>query len=334
MRAFEIRSGGGIDGLALVERPRRQPGPGEVLVRVAAVALNYRDLLNVKDPDGRGLALPRIPCSDAAGEVLAVGPGVAAVRPGDRVMSCFFQAWEAGRIGPAAMASALGGAIDGVLAEEVVLREAGVVPAPASLSLAAAATLPCAGLTAWHALIESGRLLPGETVLCLGTGGVSIFALQLAAALGARPIVVSSSATKLERARALGAWAVVDRTREPDWEREVLRLTGGEGVDHVVEVGGAGTLARSVAATRVGGHVALIGVLEAGRIDPTPIMRKSIRLQGIYVGSKAMLQAFARAVEALGLEPVIDRRFPFEEARAAFRALEAARHFGKIVIEL
>lgn len=334
MRAFEIRSSGGIDALALVERPRRQPGPGEVLVRVAAVALNYRDLLNVKDPDGRGLALPRIPCSDAAGEVLTVGPGVTRVAPGDRVISCFFQAWEAGPITPEAMASALGGAIDGVLAEEVVLREAGVVPAPASLSPAAAATLPCAGLTAWHALIESGGLRPGETVLCLGTGGVSIFALQLATALGARPIVVSSSAAKLERARALGAWAVVDRTKEPDWEREVLRITGGDGVDHVVEVGGGGTLARSLTATRVGGHVALIGVLEAGRIDPTPIMRKSIRLQGIYVGSKTMLQAFARAVEALGLEPVIDRRFPFEEARAAFRALEAARHFGKIVIEL
>ncbi len=303
-------------------------------MRVAAVALNYRDLLNVRDPDGRGIALPRIPCSDCAGEVVAVGPGVTRVRPGDRVISSFFQAWEAGPITPDAMASALGGAVDGVLAEEVILRESGVVRAPEGLSPAAAATLPCAGLTAWHALVESGRLRAGETVLCLGTGGVSIFALQIARAMGARPIVVSSRAEKLARAEALGAWRSIDRTREPDWEQAALRLTDGRGVDHVVEVGGAGTLSRSITATRVGGHVALIGVLEAGRVDPTPIMRKSIRLQGIYVGSRAMLEAFVRAVEATRLEPVIDRTFPFAEAPRAFHALEAAGHVGKIVIEL
>lgn len=333
MRAFEIRRPG-IDGLTLVERPRPRPGPGEVLVRVAAVALNYRDLLNVQDPLARGIALPRVPCSDAAGEVLAVGPGVTAVHPGQRVLSCFFQAWEAGPIGARAMASALGGAIDGVLAEEVLLREGGVVPIPGELDWAEAATLPCAGLTAWHALFESGRLRPGETVLCLGTGGVSIFALQLAAAAGARVIVVSSSPAKLERARGLGAWATVDRSAEPEWERRVLELTSGEGVDHVVEVGGAGTLARSIAATRPGGHIALIGVLADGRIDPTPVMRKSIRLQGIYVGSRVMLEAFGRAVAATGLRPVIDRRFPFEEAATALEALRAARHVGKLVIEL
>lgn len=333
MHAWQIRSPG-IEGLTLVERPAAQPGPGEVLVRVAAVALNYRDLLTVRDPLGRGIALPRVPCSDAAGEVLAVGPGVTGVRPGERVASCFFQAWEAGPISPEAMASALGGAIDGVLARTVVLREAGVVPIPGHLNAAEAATLPCAGLTAWHALVESGRLQPGETVLCLGTGGVSMFALQLAALAGARPILVSSSPAKIERVRALGAVATIDRTAEPEWERAVLRLTDGRGVDHVVEVGGAGTLARSIAATRPGGHIALIGVLTGGQIDPAPIMRKSIRLQGIYVGSRRMLRALCRAVETAGLAPVVDRRYRFEEAPEALRALAAGQHLGKIVIEL
>jgi len=333
MRAFEIRKPG-FDGLRLVERPRLQPGPGEVLVRVRAVALNYRDIAILRDPLARGIALPRIPCSDGAGEVIAVGPGVGRVRPGDRVISCFFQAWEAGPIGPEAMASALGGAIDGVLAEEVVLREGGVTLAPSHLDFAEAATLPCAALTAWHALVESGRLRPGETVLCLGTGGVSLFALQIARLCGAQPILVSSSPAKLERVAALGAAATVDRGTRPDWEKAVLELTRGRGVDHVVEVGGGGTLTRSIEATRIGGHVALIGILAGGTVDPTPIMRKSIRLQGIYVGSRAMQAAMVRAFEAAELRPVVDRRFRFEEAPEAFRALKRAEHVGKIVIEL
>ncbi|MCX7629681.1 MAG: NAD(P)-dependent alcohol dehydrogenase [Geminicoccaceae bacterium] len=333
MRAWEIRRPG-IDGLVQVERPAPRPGPGEVLVRVAAVALNYRDLATVRDPLSRGIALPRVPCSDGAGVVLAVGPGASRVKPGDRVISCFFQAWEAGAITPEAMGSALGGPIDGVLAEEVVLREGGVTLAPAHLSFAEAACLPCAALTAWHALVESGGLRPGETVLCLGTGGVSVFALQIARLLNAQPIVVSGSPAKLERAAALGAAAKIDRSAVPEWEKAVSELTRGRGVDHVVEVGGGGTLARSIAATRVGGHIALIGILAAGTVDPTPIMRKSIRLQGIYVGSRAMQEAMVRAFEAAELRPVIDRRFRFEEATDAFRALERAQHFGKILIEL
>lgn len=333
MRAFEIRRPG-IDGLVPVERPRPQPGPGQVLVRIAAVSLNYRDLAIVHDPNGRGIALPRIPCSDGAGEVVAVGPGVTRVRPGDRVISCFFQGWEAGPISAEAMASALGGAIDGVLAEEVVLREGGVTLAPDHLDFAEAATLPCAALTAWHALVESGRLAPGQTVLCLGTGGVSCFALQIARLAGAQPILVSSSPAKLERVAALRAAATVDRSARPDWEKAVLELTRGSGVDHVVEVGGGGTLARSIEATRVGGHIALIGILAGGAVDPTPVMRKSIRLQGIYVGSRAMQEAMVRAFAAAELRPVIDRRFRFEEAPDAFRALERAQHVGKLVIEL
>lgn len=333
MRAWELRRPG-IDGLTLVERAPPRPGPGEVLVRIAAVSLNYRDLAIVRDPISRGIALPRIPCSDAAGEVLAVGPGVTRVAPGDRVMSCFFQAWEAGPITPQAMASALGGPIDGVLAEEAVLREGGLTPIPSHLSFAEAASLPCAALTAWHALVESGRIRPGETVLCLGTGGVSAFAVQIARLAGGQPIVVSSSAAKLERAGPLGAAATIDRSTRPDWEKAVLELTRGVGVDHVVEVGGGGTLARSIEATRVGGHIALIGILAGGQIDPTPIMRKSIRLHGIYVGSRVMQEAMVRAFEAAELRPLVDRRFRLEDARDAFRALERAEHMGKIVIEL
>lgn len=303
-------------------------------MRIAAVSLNYRDLAIARDPLARGIALPRVPCSDGAGEVIAVGPGVTRFRPGDRVMSCFFQRWGAGPITPEAMASALGGPIDGVLAEEVVSSEDGLTPIPAHLSSAEAATLPCAALTAWHALVESGRLRPGETVLCLGTGGVSLFAIQIAKLAGARPILVSSSQAKLERVAALGPAATVDRSARPDWEKAVLELASGAGVDHVVEVGGGGTLARSIEATRIGGHVALIGILQGGAIDPTPIMRKSIRLQGVYVGSRVMQEAMVRAFAAADLRPVIDRRFPFEEAPDAFRALERAEHVGKIVIEL
>ncbi|MEJ5231946.1 MAG: NAD(P)-dependent alcohol dehydrogenase [Geminicoccaceae bacterium] len=333
MRAYEIRRPG-MDGLRLVERPRPQPGPGEVLVRIRAVSLNYRDLAILRDPLARGIALPRLPCSDGAGEVLAVGPGVTRFRPGDRVISCFFQAWEAGAIDAAAMASALGGPIDGVLAEEVLLREGGLTRLPTHLDFAEAATLPCAALTAWHALVESGRLRPGETVLCLGTGGVSLFAVQIARLVGAQPVLVSGSPAKLERVARLGAAATVDRSVRPDWEKAVLELTRGVGVDHVVEVGGGGTLARSIEATRIGGHVALIGILAGGTVDPTPIMRKSIRLHGIYVGSRAMQEAMVRAFEAAELRPLIDRRFRFEEASEAFRALERAEHVGKIVIEL
>ncbi len=333
MRAWEIRKPG-IEGLVCVERSTPRPGPGEVLVRVLAVSLNYRDLATVRDPISRGIALPRIPCSDAAGEVVAVGPGVSRVKPGDRVISCFFQGWEAGPITAEAMQSALGGPIDGVLAQEVVLRESGVTPFPSHLTFAEAATLPCAALTAWHALIEGGRVKPGETVLCLGTGGVSIFALQIARLVGAQPIVISAHAGKLERVLDLGAAVTINRSVFPEWQKEVLAFTHGRGVDHVVEVVGGANLARSIEATRIGGQIALIGILESGGIDPTPIMRKSICLRGIYVGSRVMQEAMVRAFEACELRPVIDRSFRFEEVREAFSFLERAHHFGKIVIDL
>jgi NADPH:quinone reductase-like Zn-dependent oxidoreductase len=332
MRAYEIVSDGGIDALKLAERPTPEPGPGEVLVRMRASALNYRDLLTVTDPVGRNLPYPRIPNSDGAGEVLAIGPGVTRFAVGDRVAGCFFQRWEDGDITADGMASALGGTMDGVLAEEVVLSERGLVEIPDHLSFAEASTLPCAALTAWNGLVEKGRLMAGDTVLCIGTGGVSMFGLQIARLHGARAVVISSSDEKLERARAMGAWATINYRTMPDWKKGVLEATGGRGVDHVLEVGGAGTLPRSIASTRIAGHLALIGVLTGGEISPALIFRNSLRVSGIYVGSRAMFERMNRAVAAAELRPVIDRTFSFDDARAAFHHLKAAGHFGKVVI--
>lgn len=332
MRAWQINSHDGVDALECVERESREPGPGEVRLRVRASSINYRDLATVRDPASRNLPLPRIPNSDAAGEVVAVGPGVTEVAVGDRVASCFFQDWEDGPCTETAMASALGGALDGVLAEEVVLRARGVVPIPDHLGFEEAATLPCAALTAWNALVGAARVKAGDTVLLLGTGGVSVFALQFARLLGARAIITSSSDDKLARARDMGAWRTVNYTTHPDWEKQVLDMTGGLGVDAVVEVGGAGTLERSIAAVRVAGTIALIGVLTGGEINPVMIMRKSIRLQGIYVGPRRMFRDMNRAIACHGLKPVIHQTFPFDEAPQAFHAMARAGHFGKLVV--
>lgn len=334
MKAWQIAGQGGIDGLRLAEMPVADPGPGEIRVRMRANSINFRDLGIIRDPGSRGIPLPRIPNSDGAGEVVAVGPGVTGLAVGDRVASCFFQDWEDGECSPAAMASALGGAVEGVLAEEAVLKARGVVPIPDHLDFAEAACLPCAALTAWRALVDVGRVKAGDTVLLLGTGGVSIFALQFSVLMGARVILTSSSDAKLERARALGAWKTVNYRTTPDWESTVTDLTDGRGVDLTVEVGGAGTLAKSVLATRVAGTVALIGVLTGGQVDPVAIMRKSITLQGVYVGSRRLFADMNRAIATAGLRPVIDRRIPFAEAPEAYRAMEAAGHFGKIVIEM
>ena len=333
MRAWQIVGEGGIDALEPVERPSPEPAPGQVKVRVRANSINYRDLNTVRAPARMGLAFPRIPNSDGAGDVTAVGAGVSGIAAGDRVAGCFFQNWAAGEVSAAVMASAQGGALDGMLAEEVVLDADGVVPVPAHLDHADAATLPCAAVTAWHALVEKGGLKAGDTVLLLGTGGVSIFALQFCTLMGARAIVTSKSDDKLARARAMGAWRTINYAGTPDWSSAVKDFTGGGGVDHVVEVGGGGTLAQSVEAVCIGGHVAMIGVLTRGTVDPTPILRKSIRLNGVYVGSRDMFLAMNAAIEAGGLKPVIDRRFAFADAPDAYRCMEAAGHFGKIVIE-
>lgn len=332
MKAWQIVSDGGIDALNLADAAVSEPGPGEVRVKIAASSLNFRDLMTVKDPVARNLPYPRIPNSDGAGTVTAIGPGVTGVAVGDRVASCFFQDWSAGPCSVDVMNSALGGALDGVLAEEVVLKAGGVIPVPEHLSLEQAATLPCAALTAWHALAETGRVTAGQTVLLLGTGGVSIFALQFAKVMGARVILTSSSDEKLERARAMGADETVNYRTTPDWEKAVLDLTGGVGADVTVEVGGAGTLTRSIAATRVGGTIGLIGILTGGEINPTLIMRKSLKVQGIYVGSRQMFTEMNAALALHRIEPVIDRSFAFDDAKSAYHAMEAAGHFGKIVI--
>ena len=334
MKAWEIVSDGGIDALACNERPTPEPGPGEVLVRMRANSINFRDLSTVLDPVARSLPYPRIPNSDGAGDVVATGPGVSRWTAGDRVAGCFFQDWPAGGISAQAMATALGGALDGVLAEEAVLHEGGLVAIPDHLSFEEAACLPCAGVTAWSCLIAGGGLKAGETVLLLGTGGVSILALQFALAAGARVIITSSSDEKLERARAMGAHETINYVETPDWANRVLELTGGRGADHVLEVGGPGTMEQSIEAVRVGGHIAYVGVLTGGAVNPVGIMRKSVRLQGVYVGSRAMFEDMNRTLSLHDLHPVIDRAFPFAEARDAFHHMKAAGHFGKIVITI
>ncbi len=332
MRAYEIVAETGVDALALNQRPSPQPAAGQILVRVRAASINYRDLSIVENPAARAIAYPRIPNSDGAGEVIAVGDGVTRFAPGDRVAGCFFQDWSDGRISAAAMASAMGGAIDGMLAEEVVLNERGAVAVPEHLSFAEAATLPCAGLTAWNCLVEQGGLTAGKTALFLGTGGVSIFGLQIAKMLGARAIITSSSDEKLQRAARLGADELINYRETPDWQARVLELTDGVGVDVTIETGGGGTLSKTIECTRIGGTISLIGVLTGGNINPTSVMAKSIRLQGVYVGSRRMFEDMNRAFSMNRIHPVIDQQFEFDDARAAFHAMRAAGHFGKLVV--
>ena len=335
MRAYELR-GNGVETLALVERPRPHPGLGQVLVRIRATSLNYRDLMVASGTYTRGGAQrPLVPLSDGAGEVIEVGPGVTRLRPGDRVAGSFFQRWIDGPPDETKRASALGGGIDGVLAEEVVLQADAAVRLPEHLTFEEAATLPCAALTAWHAL-ESGAPACGQSVLTLGTGGVSTFALQFARAAGARVIATTGSAAKEKKLAALGASDVVNYAAVPEWEKTVWELTDRRGVDLVVEVGGAGTMGKSLKAVRTGGQTSLIGVLAGatGEVNPLPAVMKGVRIQGIYVGSREQFVAMNRAIELHGIRPVIDRVFPFAEAQAACRYLESGAHFGKVVIAM
>jgi NADPH:quinone reductase-like Zn-dependent oxidoreductase len=335
MKAFEIKQPSGIDSLTLAERPNPKPGFGQALVKIKAASLNFRDLLVVKGAYSRNLPPGLVPCSDGAGEVVEIGEGVTRVKPGDRVAGIFMQTWISGELDESKAKSALGGAIDGVLAEYVLFHEDGLVRVPEHLSYEEAATLPCAAVTAWNGLITSGGLKPGDTVLVLGTGGVSIFALQFAKISGARVIATSSSDEKLKRVKEFGASDVINYKSVPDWEKKVLEITGRRGVDHVVEVGGAGTLPKSLRAVRMGGHISLIGVLTgAGEANPLPAVMKNIRIQGIYVGSREMFEAMNSAVTFNQLHPVIDRVFSFEETKEAFGHMESGAHFGKVVIRL
>ncbi|MBD2683199.1 MULTISPECIES: NAD(P)-dependent alcohol dehydrogenase [Nostoc] len=336
MKVYEIQSNAGIDALALVHRPEPKPAPGEVLIQVKATSLNYRDLLVAEGAYGAGQKYPLIPMSDGAGEVVAVGEGVTRVKVGDRVAATFFQDWIYGSLTREKMKSDLGGGIDGMLAEYVVLHQDGLVILPDHLSYAEGATLPCAAVTAWHGLVTKGNIGAGDSVLLLGTGGVSIFALQFAKIHGARAIATSSSDEKLARVKQLGADETINYKTTPDWEKQVYQLTNRIGVDHVIEVGGAGTLPKSLQAVRIGGRVSLIGVLSerGSEIDPMPILFKSLTVQGIYVGSREMFEAMNQTIQHHQIKPIIDRIFPFDEAREAYRYLKSAAHFGKVVISI
>jgi NADPH:quinone reductase-like Zn-dependent oxidoreductase len=336
VKAYEIPKGvTTIDALRRAERPDPQPGPHDVLVRLRAAALNYRDHAIITQKYRYDLDRDTIPCSDGAGEVVAVGAGVTRFKPCDRVIPTFFQVWIDGA--PPKNHSALGAPLDGTLAEFISLHEDGCVAMPKSLSFEEAATLPCAGPTAWNALMIAGtRIKPGDTVLCLGTGGVSMFALRFARAAGARVIVTSSSDAKIERARSFGASDGVNYKTHPDWQKEVLALTGGRGVDCVIENGGIGTLARSFECLGYGGKVALIGVLAGreGNANPHDLMFKQASLHGIGVGSRALLEQLIQAIEVNRIKPVIEKVFPFDHAAEAFRLQASGNFMGKIVINI
>lgn len=335
MKVFEIRNGFGLQNLVRGERPEPSPGYGQITVKVRAVSLNYRDLLVVKGLYNPKLPLPLIPFSDGAGDVVAVGDGVTRVAVGDRVAGIFMQSWLEGELTDSAGRSALGGSVDGMLAEYVVLHQDGLVKFPEHLSYEEAATLPCAAVTAWHAVIENG-VKSGESLLVLGTGGVSIFALQFGRLAGARVIITSGSDKKLAKAKELGAAEGINYRSVPDWGDRVRELTGGTGVDLVVEVGGAGTLPQSFRAVRAGGRISLIGVLTGtvGEINPLPVVMKGVGMQGIFVGSREMFEAMNRAIRLSRLRPVVDRIFSFDEAAEALRYLESGVHFGKVCISV
>jgi len=335
MQAWRYVNGLGAENLKIVELPDPSPGPGQAVVRVRACSVNYRDLAVMRGAYGGGVKAPLIPLSDGAGEVTAIGPGVTRVKPGDRVAAIFMQDWIEGPPDDLGAGSALGGAIDGMMAEQVCLNAEGLVHYPEHLSFEEAATLPCAAVTAWHALFHSGRLKAGESVAVMGTGGVSLFALQFAKMAGARVIATSSSDAKLQRLRLMAADAVINYKTTPDWDKPMKALTQGVGVDHIVEVGGAGTLQLSSKAVRRGGHIALIGVLAAqGQFDPRLIMAKAVRLQGIYVGSREMFVEMNRAISLAGMRPVVDRVFEFGQLHEALRYLESGAHFGKICLRV
>jgi NADPH:quinone reductase-like Zn-dependent oxidoreductase len=316
--------------------------PRTVLIKIHAVSLNYRDLLVVKGLYNPRMALPRIPCSDGSGEIVALGEGVSRVAVGDRVCGIFMQRWLNGALTADKSKAALGGDVDGMLAEYVVLHEDGVVRFPEHLTYEEAATLPCAGVTAWNALQYGGDparpIVAGETVLIQGTGGVSIFALQFATLLGAKVIGTSSSEEKLARVSSMGLAAGCNYRERPEWWKWAVETTEGAGVDRIIEVGGAGTFGQSLRAAKVGGMVAQIGVLSGGAVTDAlalaPILHKQLRVQGIYVGSRTMFEKMNDAIAKAGLHPVVDRVFPLQETRDAFQHMESASHFGKIVIRV
>ena len=335
MKAYEIQAFG-FDSIKLVERPDPVVGPYQVLLKMRAWSLNYRDLMVAKGQYNPKLRMPCVPLSDGVGEVVKLGEGVTRVKLGDRVAGAFMPKWVAGEIDDIKARSALGGGGEGLLAEFVAIHEEGIVHVSEHLSDEEAATLPCAGVTAWHALVGEGRLKSGDVVLTQGTGGVSIFALQFARLHGVRVIATSSSDAKLARAVELGASDGINYKNMPKWEDPVRELTGNVGADYVIEVGGAGTLTQSMKAVKAGGQISLIGVLTggAGQVNPLPILMRNIRVQGIFVGSREMFEAMNRAISLSKMKPVVDRVFPFSDAVAAYRYMESGAHFGKVAIRI
>lgn len=335
MKIYEINEFG-IENLDLVERDVPKPSGNEVLVKFHAFSLNYRDLMMVKGWYNPKLERPRVPFSDGAGEVVEVGENVTKFKVGDKVTPIFMQNWIDGEISYEKRRSSLGGETDGVLREYGTFNENGLVCIPDHFSFEEAATLPCAAVTAYNALFESGRMKSDDSILLQGTGGVSIFALQMASVLGTRIIITSSSDEKLEKAKELGATDLINYKKQADWDKAVLELTEKRGVDHVVEVGGAGTMAKSLNAVKVGGHIAVIGVLSGkGEINPVHILMKLVKMQGILVGSRLMFEAMNQMfTQHKHLKPVIDKTFEFGEVKDALKYMESGAHFGKIVIKI
>jgi NADPH:quinone reductase-like Zn-dependent oxidoreductase len=337
MRAWVLESNFGVEHLALLERGRPELGPQEVRVQLGAASLNYRDLLMVRGEYNPRLGLPLIPTSDGAGVVAEVGSQVTRVRVGDAVCPVFARGWARGQLTRNVLTKqTLGGPLDGCLAEELIAPEQELVRAPSHLSAVEAATLPCAALTAWSALVTEGELSPGAAVVVQGSGGVSLFALQFAKALGARVLATTTSAAKIERLRALGADEVVDVHANPLWGRAAREWAGGDGVDHVVDVGGASTLNESLKGVRPGGVVSLIGMLggSSEKVNLLPILMQNVRVQGVFVGHRESFEAMNRFVEERGLRPVIDSEFAFGDVPRAFERLQSGAQFGKIVVRV
>ncbi len=337
MKVYEVRDAFGLDNFVQVERPDPVPSPGQVVMKVRSVSINYRDIMMVQGAYNPRQPLPLIPFSDGAGEIVAVGEGVTRVAVGDRVVSCHFQGWLSGKpTREKAGATALGGPLDGVLGEMAVLSEEGVVALPDHLNFDEGAALPGAGVTAWSCLFRHGKLAAGERVLALGTGGVSIFALQFAKMAGAEVIITSSSDEKLERAKGLGASTGINYLENEKWSKNVRSATDGQGVDHVIEVGGVGTLEQSIRSSRLGAHISLVGVL-AGREAPlnlTLVLMQDIRIQGVFVGPRESFEAMNRALSQHKMKPVVDKVFAFDEAREAMEHVYAGKHFGKVCIRV
>ncbi len=335
MRVYAITDAFGFDNLKITERENPKPVHDQVVIQMKACSLNFRDLLMIRGHYNPRQPLPLIPLSDGVGKVIAIGDSVKTVKVGDRVAGCFVQDWFSGQFTDEASKTTLGGPIDGMLAEQRILPEHGVIKVPEHLTDVEAAALPCACLTAWSALVEHGNVKACDTVLLLGTGGVSVSALQFSKMLGAEVIMTSSSNKKLERAKELGADHLINYKETPAWGKEVLKITSGRGVDNVVEVGGAGTLINSLKAVRRGGTVSMIGVLSGVNIDIplTLVLMKHVRVQGILVGHREGFENMNRALSYHQIRPVIDKVFPFDRAVEAFEYMASAKHFGKVCLE-